>query len=662
MSHGLHAGVRGRASWFLSLVVATSLLSACGGDDAQAPAATQAPTSRLVVDTGTAAPAQGGTLTLKATLLDKNGQEVQGAKFAWASSNDAVAAVVSAADISPAAASVTRPVGIYATVRLLAAGEADIVATATLSDGTQASSTTHLSVQPAAAKTYALTLSPSTLTLNTGAAAQAVTAVVRRSDGVDGVADLKDWSWSTDNSAFAVTPASDSRSAKVSTTGTLAAVGQLTACSSTPAGDRLCANTALTRPAVPLPAIGFSVSSLSINPGHTGTVTATFTDAQGANLAGQGTLAWSIQQSGSAASIVSIGSGGSVTIGMDAAQAAAYTATLTVTATYPDGRFNSSSLPLSSPGLWTRLPDAPIANPSIVRVAIDGTRVWRLTADGTHPARLERFGANGSTPTEPTASLPATANGIWLAAATNPANSSLMVQLGQDDVSTPFGYMDADLAGLRTDVALHGCVPAGGRSFVKTTDGIGIASMGWCANSWQYWLQRVGSAATPSFPVATVAPILDARPFASGDRGMALHNDGVNEVLRDDGGMLAYTYTSPATLSLGAVAADVADESGRVYGYAASLGIVSRPFPGASYASLWNLPPAFVQLRAVPNVIVGLSASSFSLRKLDTNATVTVGLPMGSTPTDFVSAVDADGKVRIAATFVDGSVWLYQEP
>ena len=149
MFHGLHAGARSRAAGLLSLVFAAGLLSACGSDDApSSPPAAQAPASRLIVDTGTAAPAQGGTLTLKATLLGADGLEVKGARFAWSSSSEAVAVVVSASDQAPAAASMMQPVGAYASVRMLAPGEVDIVATATLPDGSQATSTCLLYTSP----------------------------------------------------------------------------------------------------------------------------------------------------------------------------------------------------------------------------------------------------------------------------------------------------------------------------------------------------------------------------------------------------------------------------------------------------------------------------------------------------------------------------------
>jgi len=256
MFHGLHAGARSRVAGLLSLVFAAGLLSACGSDDApSSPPAAQAPASRLIVDTGTAAPAQGGTLTLKATLLGADGLEVKGARFAWSSSSEAVAVVVSASDQAPAAASMMQPVGAYASVRMLAPGEVDIVATATLPDGSQATSTTHLTVQPPAAKSYTLTLSPALLTVTAGGAAQPVAVAVRRSDGVDGAADLANWSWTSDDATFVVTAAADGHAAQVASPASAVAAGAatLTACADAPAGARLCANAALARAAAPPP-------------------------------------------------------------------------------------------------------------------------------------------------------------------------------------------------------------------------------------------------------------------------------------------------------------------------------------------------------------------------------------------------------------------------
>ncbi|WP_231586478.1 hypothetical protein [Cupriavidus basilensis] len=669
MFHGLHAGARSRAAGLLSLVLAAGLLSACGSDDApSSPATTQAPSSRLIVDTGTAAPAQGSTLTLKATLLGADGLEVKGAKFAWSSSNEAVAVVASASDQAPAAASVMQPVGTYASVRMLAPGEVDIVATATLPDGTQATSTTHLTVQAAPAKTYALTLSPSTLTVNYGATPQVVTAVVRRSDGVDGAADLTDWSWAVDNATFAAAPAADSHSAQVSTTGTLAGTGQLTACASTPAGDRLCANAALARPLVALPSIAFSVPSLYVKPGRTGTVTATLTDAPGADLAGRATLAWSIQQSGTAASIVSMPTSTSVTIGLDAAQTGTYAATLTLTATYPDGRTNSSTLPLTFPGMWSRLPDAPIASPSIVSLAIDGTRVWRLSANGSQPARLERFGAAGEGPVEPATALPAVTQGMWLAAdtsAVNPADPAVVVQLGTDGASVPFGSFDAAFANPRADFSLAGCAQyaastTAGRAFVKASGGTGIVSTGWCVTSGTWWWQPVGGGATAGRGFSG-APVLDAHPFPGGG-GLAIAADGSRDAMQLNSEIWSGVALAP--LAQGAVSPDATDEHAPIYGYVGGNGIVVSSDTFLPYVTRVPSVPPLIKLSAIPHFVLGLPApwSVIYVVNTDGSAPTTVALPGNALGLDFAGAVDANGKLRIAVRLADGSVWVYDQP
>lgn len=174
----LHALAGARAAGLA--LFAAALLAACGSDESpQTPAATPA-ASRLVVDTGSAAPVAGGTLTLKATLLAADGTEVKGATFAWTSSDPTVATVLSASDKAPAASAsvMAAPVGIYAMVQTLAAGVADITAMATLADGTRITSVTHLVVQAAPAKSYTLALTPATVAVAAGGAAQTVTVAV----------------------------------------------------------------------------------------------------------------------------------------------------------------------------------------------------------------------------------------------------------------------------------------------------------------------------------------------------------------------------------------------------------------------------------------------------------------------------------------------------
>ncbi|QET03921.1 lactonase family protein (plasmid) [Cupriavidus pauculus] len=250
-------------------LLATAVLAACGSDDNATPAQSATPgATKVVVDTSSAAPVAGTTLTLKATVFAADGNEVKGASFAWTSSDESVAVVTGASDKSPAGISASVLVGTYATVQTRNAGVADITATATLADGGRATAVTHLVVQSAPAKSYTLTLSPATLTVTAGAAAQTVTAAVRRSDGVDGIADLINWSWSTGDITFPVTAAVDGRSAQISSpsSATLGGSAVLAACADTPTGARLCGNAALARPTtVPLPTytVGGTVSGLA---------------------------------------------------------------------------------------------------------------------------------------------------------------------------------------------------------------------------------------------------------------------------------------------------------------------------------------------------------------------------------------------------------------
>ncbi|WP_416047016.1 hypothetical protein [Cupriavidus basilensis] len=221
-----------------------------------------------MIDTGSAAQVAGGTLTLKATLLAADGSEIKGASFAWKSSDPTIVTVVSASDKAPATtASIMAPVGTYATVQTLAAGAADITATATLADGRRITSVTHLLVQAAPARSYTLVLTPATVVVAAGGAAQIVTVAVRRSDGVEGAGDLTNWSWTCDDASFVATPAADCHSAQVTSPASayVAGAAVLTACADAPAADRLCANAALSRNASlpPTYTVGGTVSGLA---------------------------------------------------------------------------------------------------------------------------------------------------------------------------------------------------------------------------------------------------------------------------------------------------------------------------------------------------------------------------------------------------------------
>ncbi|WP_043367876.1 hypothetical protein, partial [Cupriavidus sp. WS] len=386
----------------------------------------------------------------------------------------------------------------------------------------------------------------------------------------------------------------------------------------------------------------------------------------GADLAGRATLAWSIQQSGTAATIVGMPTSTGVTIGIDAAQVDAYAATLTLTATYPDGRTNSSTLPLTSTGAWTRLPDAPIANPSVVSLAIDSTRVWRLSADGSQPARLERFGVAGEGPVEPATALPAVARGVWLAADTDPANSAVVVQLGADGASVPFGSFDAAFANPRADFTLTGCAQyaadaTAGRRFVKTSGGASIMTTGWCATDASWWAQQVGVTARRNFDSPSGEHIVDARPFADGS-AVGFFSTGERLVLNAGNAGWSYWYLNQARLSLGAIPATATDPYGAFYGYQGGIGMIVTQGPNAPYVTLPGAVPTLTKLQATQNFLVGLAGPALSLLDLSGLVPSTLMLPCVGQGADFEATQDANGKLRVAVRLTDGSVWVYDQP
>ena len=139
----------------------------------------------------------------------------------------------------------------------------------------------------------------------------------------------------------------------------LAGSGVLTACASTPAGDRLCAHATLARADIQLPTLSFSASTLFVKPGRTGNLAMTVTDAPGqsTSLAGKAVLSWSfdpIVQTNATTTVVRNGDTLNVTVRANT-QVTTWSGTVNVTATYPDGRSSSTSALLVSNGPWQQL-------------------------------------------------------------------------------------------------------------------------------------------------------------------------------------------------------------------------------------------------------------------------------------------------------------------
>lgn len=454
---------------------------------------------------------------------------------------------------------------------------------------------------------------------------------------------------------------------------TLGATGQLTVCADAPAhGGRLCANAALSRPAVPLPVVTFSSPALMVKPGRSSAVTATLTDVAGAALAGLATLSWSLQQTGTAAAVVGGTSGATITIASSALQVAPYAATHTLTANYPDGRSSSTSLPLQSPGPWHRLPDAPIPTPLSTSLAIDDTRVWRLTSNGNQPARLERFGeAPGATAREPASPLQASSSQIWLAAAADPSRSSVVVQNGLDGASVAFTEYVADSLAPANTFLLSGCADptvnwpnfpfpvTGGRNFVKASDGLTIHSAGWCAEQLLTWKQTVGSAVYIPFGIipADRVNVLEVRPWPTGGVSIVLSNGGGGYQYAPGGGVLS--WGNVASLSQVAIPSDVQDETSPVYGY--QNGSLSMQSSIASAFMPLVSSPVVTKLRADRVFVVGLTASALHVVRRSGGDFI-VPLPTSKTGVDFESASGQQGRLRAVVRLSDNSVWVYDQP
>ncbi|CAG9166660.1 hypothetical protein CURE108131_03045 [Cupriavidus respiraculi] len=670
-----HAGARAAG-----LCLVAALLAACGsgdaGSDEAGSAAPVAASSRLVVDTASATPVAGGTLTLKASVLGADGLEIKGASFSWTSSDESVAVVASAsetaadrvADKVAQDASMPAPVGTYATVRTLRAGAVDITATATFGDGSRAASVTHLVVQPEAAITYTLALSPSALTIGAGGAPQRVTAVVLRSDGADGVGDLANWNWSTDNATFVATPAADGRSAGLASpaSATLAGTGALTACADTPGRERLCANVPLARPETPLPAIAFSAPSVVVKPGRTGTITATLSDAPQGHLAGLANLAWSIQQTGSAAVIAGAADGATVAVSSDATQLSSYSGSLTLTASYPDGRTHSASLPLSSPGPWHRLPDAPIDAPTVTSLAIDGTRVWRLSADGSQPARLERFAGVAEPAREPAEALPGNASRIWYADNMAGRFPTVVVQMGADTTNA-FGRLDADFDSPRAHASFSTCasqrVPTG-RRFVVATDGVDLITTAQCSTTW--FVQRAGQTAVLSR--ASVPLLTDMLPMPNGSAYGLDPLYTTRYRMEADGVLTSWTHPPETPLNVGAFShfgpLPTASTSfgGPNYGFRNGAGLVVRDDVFAPFRLVFAHTGPVTNFRVFQNFVAWLAGPAMTLFDAGALATVPLTIPGTGTVLAFEGAVDGNGKARLAAQMSDGAVWVYDQP
>lgn len=653
-----------------------ALLTACGGGGgASNGGGSRGPTgsAKLTIDLNQAAPQVGSRLVFHAILIGADGNEIKDPKINWSSSDESV--------VKKVADGVFEAVG---------AGSAVITGAVTI-DGTEITGSATINVSPAteAKKTYTASISPTNFTLAPGVPQQA-TLVVLRSDGANGAADVTNLTWSSDNPmAFVATPAADGRSAMIGAQVGVGATatGSVTACADTPAGDRVCANAALAIAAAPLPSISFSQPSLQVKPGRDGTVSVTLTDpAGGSGQASQATLAWTIDSGATGATISGAANGSQVVVVGDSANLTPYSGHLTVTATYPDGRSNSATMPLTSSGAWSSLPKAPPVGgmgPSMPykALAVDATRAWTVSAGASMTTRVDLFGDKPGLDPLTTASAPGQTSGLWTVEGDS---ASLVLQTNASGTfQDPVAVTAADLSTLTPSSAMNTAFTDGScatsvarRAYIKLATGK-IAGAGWCSPgsdaSQSFWVTYDGIKKPQSFaPMTGTAAdkILAARVLGDGTYAVVNGNGVVTGNAMDPVAMPTGYMALPGALAAGiapAASANVAQllaataiPGSALDGSVGSAGVWSNYLSTAAFTSAPEIHASadFVLVRDGNAISVGPNAPGGA----------TAALPIASTGLTVKSVslatatVGGVKKARVGVLMTDGSAWIYDQP
>jgi uncharacterized protein YjdB len=224
-----------------------------------APAA-PAPVASVTITPPAASVAVGQTQLLQAQTLDASGGTLTGRAVAWSTSNAAVATV--------------SPGGLVTGV---APGDATVSATSEGKEGTAAITVTAAAPVPVAT----VTVAPTTLPLQTG---QTGTLTATTRDAANNVLTGRTVAWTTSNAGVAT----------VAPNGTVTAVAVGTATiTATSEGKTGTATVTVTAPAlVPVATVTVAPSTLPLQVGQTGTLTATTRDAANNVLTGR-TITWS---------------------------------------------------------------------------------------------------------------------------------------------------------------------------------------------------------------------------------------------------------------------------------------------------------------------------------------------------------------------------------
>lgn len=664
---------------------AALLLAGCGGGDGDAsPTQKQGsgapPGSSVILDQASIAPAGGDEVIVHAKVLGKDGSEIKGYDIAWASTDPDVAKIISASNRAPAAI-VGDPgataTGAYARVLIGdAGGEATLTATLGLSDGTSVSQALRVSAGPKPATpvapaqlTYRLSVSPGAFTLAANGLPQVATAVATRSDGVDGAAELTNWSWRVDDAAkFVMVAAQDGRSATIGVADgkTLGVTGTLTVCADTSAGDHLCANAALARPELALPSISFNTVSVPLKPGRSQQVVVSLNEAPGQNaLVGNGaTVAWSLDRDSSFGSLSPTEFVPRIMdVTANAANLSPWQGTLSVTVTYADGRSNSASLPVFSTGPWSRLPVP--AGKVAQGIALKDNFVILLSTDGAEVA-IDRIAPTMSPPYRLYAGPWPAASNLWVSEDNEYVVAELSARSGQ------MGFLPVFGGGAPQLFTNTRCVTGESRSSYAVRNGR-PSGITWCPDGPRnvyYTLgpdgrETVRSLAQPgdvvnaarAFPDETFA-VLTANGSVTGDAGAA------GEI-----------FTAGTSFAGSACAI-------KPWVTAQGTMLVCAATGGYSVLSWWIGTSYFINeydklYAAAPSDMLADGRYLYSLYTLGSTQTITASRGAGDTfEAGRPGAVPASETVRRMATctaggcakaqvglvFSDGSAWLYDEP
>ena len=292
----------------------------------------QVAVASVVVTPSTASVAVGDATQLSASVRDASGAPLSGRLVGWSSSDDAIAVVSSTGRVSA-----------------LKIGTVTITAS---SEGKSGTATVTVTPPPVAT----VNVTPSSATVAVG---QTTTLQAQTLDASGAAVTGRVITWSTSNAGVATVSSSGV------VTGVAAGAATITATSEGKSGT-----SAITVTAVPVASVSIAPTTLSLQTGQTGTLTATVRDAANAVLTDR-TVTWTTSN----ASVATVAPNGTVTA------VAVGSATITATS---EGKSGSAAVTVTAP------PPAPVASVTVSPTSVS------LTTGGTQQITATTTDASGN--------------------------------------------------------------------------------------------------------------------------------------------------------------------------------------------------------------------------------------------------------------------------